>query len=60
MNLARLPKILALMRDNDFRYVFMGIESGDEAVLERTHKGQNTAMPPAEAVRIAQLVRHAS
>lgn len=52
MNLARLPKILALMRDCDFRYVFMGIESGDEAALERTKKGQNTAMNPAEAVRI--------
>lgn len=52
MNLARLPRILELMRDNDFRYVFMGIESGDEAVLERTKKGQNTAMPPEEAVRV--------
>jgi len=52
MNLARLPRILGLMRDNDFRYVFIGIESGDEAVLERTHKGQNTALPPEEAVRI--------
>lgn len=52
MNLARLPRVLELMRDNDFRYVFMGIESGDEAVLERTHKGQNTALPAAEAVRI--------
>jgi radical SAM superfamily enzyme YgiQ (UPF0313 family) len=52
MNLARLPKILGLMRDNDFRYVFMGIESGDEEVLDRTQKGQNTAMAPAEAVRV--------
>ncbi len=52
MNLARLPRILELMRDNDFRYVFMGIESGEEAVLDRTKKGQNTAMPAAEAVRI--------
>jgi len=52
MNLARLPRILDLMRANDFRYVFMGIESGDEAVLDKTHKGQNTAMPAEEAVRI--------
>ena len=52
MNLAKLPKILALMRDNDFRYVFMGIESGDEAVLNLAHKGVNTSMPPEEAVRI--------
>lgn len=52
MNLARLPRVLELMRDNDFRYVFMGIESGDDAVLERAKKGQNTAMPAEEAVRI--------
>lgn len=52
MNLARLPRILELMRDNDFRYVFMGIESGDEEVLNKTRKGQNTAMPADEAVRI--------
>lgn len=51
MNLARLPRILELMRDNDFRYVFMGIESGEPDVLKRTHKGQNTAMSPEEAVR---------
>ncbi len=51
MNLARLPRVLELMRDNDFRYVFMGIESGDEEVLNRTKKGQNTAMPAVEAVR---------
>jgi radical SAM superfamily enzyme YgiQ (UPF0313 family) len=52
MNLARQPKLLGLMRDNDFRYVFLGIESGDAQVLERAKKGQNTAMPAAEAVRI--------
>lgn len=52
MNLARLPKILELMRQNDFRYVFVGIESGEEEVLERTKKGQNTAMSAVEAVRI--------
>ncbi|MBI4952896.1 MAG: B12-binding domain-containing radical SAM protein [Myxococcales bacterium] len=52
MNLARLPKILELMRDNDFRYVFMGIESGDAEVLAKAKKGQNNALPPEEAVRI--------
>ncbi len=52
MNLARQPRLLELMRDNDFRYVFMGIESGDPAVLDKTKKGQNTSMPAAEAVRI--------
>ena len=51
MNLARQPRILELMRENDFRYVFMGIESGDEEALKSTKKGQNTAMSPAEVVR---------
>jgi len=52
MNVARLPKILELMQKNDFRMVFIGIESGDEAVLEKTHKGQNTGIKPSEAIRI--------
>lgn len=52
MNLARQPRLLELMRDNDFRYVFMGIESGDPDALNQTKKGQNTAMPPEEAIRI--------
>ncbi|MBS1150580.1 MAG: methyltransferase or Fe-S oxidoreductase [Myxococcaceae bacterium] len=51
MNLAKLPKILELMRDNDFRYVFMGIESGDDAVLSLTQKGQNTKLAPEEVVK---------
>lgn len=51
MNLARQPRLLELMRDNDFRYVFMGIESGDEDALKATKKGQNTAMNPAEATK---------
>ena len=52
MNLARQPRLLELMRDNDFRYIFMGIESGDEDALKQTKKGQNLAMAPEEAVRI--------
>lgn len=52
MNLARQPRLLELMRENDFRYVFMGIESGDEQALAKTKKGQNIAMAPEEAVRI--------
>jgi len=52
MNLARLPYVLELLRANDFRYLFMGIESGDEEVLKKTSKGQNTSMPPEQAVRI--------
>lgn len=51
MNLARQPRILQLMQECDFRYVFMGIESADEEVLRKTHKVQNTVMPPEEVVR---------
>ncbi|MBX3273091.1 MAG: B12-binding domain-containing radical SAM protein [Sandaracinaceae bacterium] len=52
MNLARQPRLLELMRDNDFRYVFMGIESGDEEALAKTKKGQNIAMDPERAVSV--------
>jgi radical SAM superfamily enzyme YgiQ (UPF0313 family) len=52
MNLARQPKVLKLMQDNDFRMVFIGIESGDEEVLERTKKGQNTGIKPSDAIRV--------
>ncbi len=51
MNLARQEKLLRLMRANDFRYIFVGIESGDGDVLDRTKKGQNTAMSPIDAVK---------
>jgi radical SAM superfamily enzyme YgiQ (UPF0313 family) len=50
MNVARMPRVLKLMQDNEFRMVFIGIESGDEDVLERTQKGQNVGTKPSEAV----------
>ncbi len=52
INLALNEDVLQLMKDNDFRYVFVGIESADDAVLEQTKKGQNTSVAPVEAVRI--------
>ncbi len=52
INLARHPELLELMRDNDFRYLFVGIESGDDAVLEKTKKAQNNIIDPVEAVKI--------
>ena len=52
MNLARQPRILELMRANDFRYIFLGIESAEEEVLKKTQKGQNTQLPIEEVVRI--------
>ena len=52
VNLARHPDILALMARNDFRYLFVGLETADDDVLEQTQKGQNKTLPPEEAVRI--------
>lgn len=52
MNLARQPRLMELMRECDFRYVFVGIESADEEVLNKTHKNQNTVLPAEEVVRI--------
>jgi len=51
MNLARQPRILELMRENDFRYVFLGIESAEEDVLRKTQKGQNTQLPVEEVIQ---------
>jgi radical SAM superfamily enzyme YgiQ (UPF0313 family) len=52
LNLAKHPELMRLMQENDFRYVFIGIESGDDDVLAQTKKGQNTIMPVAEAVKL--------
>jgi radical SAM superfamily enzyme YgiQ (UPF0313 family) len=51
INLAREPELLRLMRDCDFRYVFVGIESPEDSVLARANKTQNRAVPVPEAVR---------
>ncbi len=41
INLADDEELLELMRDLDFRYVFVGIESGDREVLLALHKHPN-------------------
>jgi radical SAM superfamily enzyme YgiQ (UPF0313 family) len=51
INLAREERLLGLMRDADFRYVFVGIESPDEEVLAETHKVQNQRVSVVDAVR---------
>ncbi len=43
INLADDEELLNLMRELDFRYVFVGIESADPAVLKSMHKQQNLA-----------------
>ena len=51
INLAKEEKLLHLMQENDFRYVFVGIESPDEDVLTETHKLQNKRVSVVDAVR---------
>jgi len=51
INLVKEEKLLRLMQENDFRYVFVGLESPDEKVLTQTQKTQNTGLSAAEAVR---------
>ena len=41
INLADDEDLLRLMEDIDFRYVFIGIESGDEEVIRCSQKSQN-------------------
>lgn len=51
INLSKEEELLRLMQDNDFRYVFVGIESPDEAALIETQKKQNLRVEVVEAVR---------
>lgn len=46
--------VLKAMKGAGFDYVFMGIESVDDDVLEIMHKKQNTQMSPYDAVRRIQ------
>ncbi|MHB9032448.1 MAG: B12-binding domain-containing radical SAM protein [Anaerolineae bacterium] len=52
INLAKETRLLELMQANDFRFVFVGIESPDDAVLSQSQKLQNRNVQVAEAVRI--------
>lgn len=52
INLAKEEKLLELMEKSDFRYVFIGIESPDNAVLEKAQKKQNVEISVKDAVRI--------
>uniref|UniRef100_UPI00384F513D radical SAM protein n=1 Tax=Neorhodopirellula lusitana TaxID=445327 RepID=UPI00384F513D len=51
VNLADDKELLELMRDVQFRYVFLGIESPDEETLIHTQKRINTVHPIIERVR---------
>ena len=52
INLAAEEKLLRLMEELDFRYVFLGLESPDDEVLIQTQKRQNRGVSAVEAVRI--------
>jgi len=51
LNLADDDELLGLMRDCDFRYVFLGIETPENETLALNNKIQNVNRPIAEAVR---------
>jgi len=51
VNLAAEPELLRQMRECDFRYVFLGIESPDDRVLAQVKKTQNIEISVPEAVR---------
>ncbi len=51
LELAGDDELLRMMRDVDFRFVFIGIETPEEAVLAAIHKKQNLKTPVARSVR---------
>jgi len=51
LNLARDEKVLGLMRDNDFRYIFIGIETPEERTLDKTQKHLAADVSLEEAIR---------
>ncbi len=51
MNIADDSELMDMMRRVDFRWVFMGIESPDPALLHAMQKKQNALRPVADRVR---------
>ncbi len=56
INLGEDTELLGLMQDNDFRYVFVGLESADVEVLRVAQKTQNTRRDPL--VCLEAIYRH--
>ena len=50
LNLAQDPELMRLLREANFNWVFIGIESPDEDSLRETRKVQNMAESPLESV----------
>jgi hypothetical protein len=51
LNMAEDSDLMSLLRDANFKWVFIGIESPDEASLKETKKYQNTRSDVLESVR---------
>ncbi len=51
INLADDDELLQMMRDVDFRFVFIGIETPDNEILKMTKKTANINIPVAKAVK---------
>lgn len=51
VNLAEDDELLQLMKDVDFRYVFLGIETPENETLALNHKNQNVNKSITDAVR---------
>ncbi|MFW6127069.1 MAG: B12-binding domain-containing radical SAM protein, partial [Thermodesulfobacteriota bacterium] len=50
VNLGHDQELLDLLTEANFNYIFTGVESPDEEVLQRAHKLQNVANPLAETL----------
>ncbi len=51
INIAEDDDLLQMMKDVDFRYVFIGIETPDNALLKQMQKKQNMNKSVSEAIR---------
>lgn len=51
INLASDDELLGMMRELDFRYVFIGIETPEDEILRQTQKKQNCRISVTEAVK---------
>lgn len=52
LNIAQMPKLLALMREARFYTVFVGIETPEEDALRAMRKEQNLRSPILEAIEV--------
>lgn len=50
LNLAQMPELLAMMREADFRTVFVGIETPEAGALAAMEKRQNLRLPILDAI----------